>query len=284
MLAFVARDRNRHMSDDRFRYMRCTLCAVLFLKDVPVDLALYYPASYYPLQPTVAALRAASRFEEYKLDFVRQTHQSGRLLEIGPGAGGFALLASEAGYSVSVLEMPGPGTDWLQERLDVSVNVAEEPLELLPSLGSFDVIALWHSWEHLGDPWGALGLLAGALSAGGVLIIATPNPTSLQLRVLGARWTHIDAPRHLVLCPPSTLVLATAQRGLNLHRLELTDRSARGWNRFGWEESLGNLTRNRVVSGLLRRVGTVVARLLRKFELRASRASTYTLVVRSPEP
>jgi 2-polyprenyl-3-methyl-5-hydroxy-6-metoxy-1,4-benzoquinol methylase len=279
-LAYVASDRNRRISDLRFLYRRCVVCGVLFLDDVPADLSPYYPDSYYPLQPSVDALRAATRFEEYKLDFVHLTHRSGRLLEIGPGAGGFALLASEAGFSVSVVEMPGPSTDWIRDRLDVSVHVSDNPVELVPSLGSFDVVALWHSWEHLRDPWRALDLVAAALSPGGTVIIATPNPTSLQLRLLGARWTHLDAPRHLVLSPPSTLALAAAQRGLRLHRLDVSDRSARGWNRFGWEESLAHLSHNELVASSLHRCGTVVARLLRGTETQANRASTYTLVVR----
>jgi SAM-dependent methyltransferase len=278
--AYVARDLNRHIAETRFHYLRCTVCGVLFLSDAPSDLSLYYPGSYYPVHATVDDLRVASRFEQYKLDFVRRTHRSGRLLEIGPGGGGFALLASEAGVAVSVLEMPGPNASWIGDQLDVSVHVAEDPLSALPSLGTFDVIALWHSWEHLRDPWGVLECAAGALSEGGSLIIASPNPTSLQLGIFGARWTHLDAPRHLLLSPPAVIVLAAAQHGLRLDHLDMADRSARGWNRFGWEQSLGNLSRILAVSLLLRRIGTCIARVLKNVETRAARASTYTLILR----
>ena len=279
-LEHVARDLNRRIGEVRFHYLRCDLCRLVFLDDVPVDLSPYYPASYYPLQKTVAELREASRFEQFKLDFVHLSHRSGRLLEIGPGAGGFALLASEAGFDVSVLEMPGPGADWIEDRLKVSVHLAEDPLSVLPTLGQFDVITLWHSWEHLRDPWGVLDAAAAALSEGGSLIIATPNPDSLQMRVFGARWTHLDAPRHLVLSPPGVLVLAASQRGLRLWHLEMADRSARGWNRFGWEHSLGNLSRYPAFSKLLSTSGRAVARALRNLETRSTRASAYTLILR----
>jgi 2-polyprenyl-3-methyl-5-hydroxy-6-metoxy-1,4-benzoquinol methylase len=279
-LAYIARDFNRHISQDRFHYLRCAVCDLLFLSDVPSDLSPYYPDSYYPVHATADDLRAASRFEQYKLDFVRRTHASGRLLEIGPGAGGFALLAGEAGFAVDVLEMPGPSASWIGEHLDVSVHLAEDPLSVLPSLGHFDVITLWHSWEHVRDPWGVLDCCAAALSEDGILVIASPNPSSLQIRLLGARWTHLDAPRHLVLSPPDVLVLAALQRGLRLEHLEMADRSARGWNRFGWEQSLGNLSGSPTLSLWLRRTGTVIARLLRNVEIRSKRASTYTLILR----
>ena len=279
-LAYVARDLNRHITEVRFHYVRCIVCGLLFLTDVPSDLSAYYPDSYYPAHESLDDLRVASQFEQYKLDFVRRTHRSGRLLEIGPGAGGFALLATEAGFAVSVLEMPGPNAIWIGEQLDVSVYLAADPLSVLPSLGTFDVITMWHSWEHLRNPWCVLDCAATALSDGGVLIVASPNPTSLQARILGTRWTHLDAPRHLVLSPPAILVMAAAQRGLRLDHLDMADRSARGWNRFGWEQSVGNLSDNPAVSLWLRRVGRGIARVLRKLETRAARASTYTLILR----
>ncbi len=279
-LAYIARDLNRHITEARFHYLRCSVCGLLFLRDVPSDLSLYYPDSYYPMHASIDDLRVASRFELYKLDFVRRTHGSGRLLEIGPGAGGFALLASEAGFAVSVLEIPGPSAVWIGEHLDVSVHLADDPLSALPSLGTFDVITLWHSWEHLRDPWGVLDCAAAALSEEGILIIASPNPTSLQIRIFGARWTHLDAPRHRLLSPPAVLVLAAAHRGLCFDHLDMADRSARGWNRFGWEQSLGNLSDIATVSLWLRRTGICIARVLRNIETRAGRASTYTLILR----
>ena len=279
-LAYVARDFNRRITEVRFHYLCCRVCGSLFLYDVPTDLSRYYPDSYYPLHASVDDLRVASRLEQYKLDFVLRTHNSGRLLEIGPGAGGFALLASEAGFAVSVLEMPGPSAVWIGDHLDVSVHVSDDPLSALPSLGSFDVITLWHSWEHLREPWGVLKSAAAALSEEGILIIASPNPAAFQMRLLGARWTHLDAPRHLVLSSPAVLVLVAQRYGLRLDHLDMADRSARGWNRFGWEQSLGNLSHLRAVSFALRRAGACIARVLKHFETRAGLASTYTLILR----
>ena len=105
--------------------------------------------------------------------------------------------------------MPGPNAIWIGEQLDVSVYLAADPLSVLPSLGTFDVITMWHSWEHLRNPWCVLDCAATALSDGGVLIVASPNPTSLQARILGVRWTHLDSSRTALLRVPSAIVPAT---------------------------------------------------------------------------
>nr|MDQ6915654.1 class I SAM-dependent methyltransferase [Actinomycetota bacterium] len=62
--------------------------------------------------------------------------------------------------------------------------------------GSLDAITCWHVFEHVADPGVATGRLADWLRPGGVLLAATPNLASLQARLGGPRWFHLDLPRH----------------------------------------------------------------------------------------
>ena len=43
------------------------------------------------------------------------------------------------------------------------------------------------------------------INPGGIILIATPNPSSFAFRLLGRFWPHIDAPRHINLIPESLL-------------------------------------------------------------------------------
>jgi hypothetical protein len=52
--------------------------------------------------------------------------------------------------------------------------------------------------EHLDDPGAALSRLRGWLRPGGGLLVGVPNLDSLQARIGGARWYHLDVPRHRV--------------------------------------------------------------------------------------
>jgi SAM-dependent methyltransferase len=62
--------------------------------------------------------------------------------------------------------------------------------------GSLDAATLWHVLEHVEDPGAALATITGWLRPGGMLLVGVPNLASVQARVGGARWYHLDVPRH----------------------------------------------------------------------------------------
>src|SRR5262245_17570221 len=107
--AFEARDINRKISGESFKYFRCKGCGFLFLDPIPRDLGRYYPAGYYgsPPETEESLAGAAAAVEGYKLDFLKQAARGSgkRVLEIGPSMGGFAVLAKRAGFEVEVIEM-----------------------------------------------------------------------------------------------------------------------------------------------------------------------------------
>ncbi|HVF77383.1 MAG TPA: methyltransferase domain-containing protein, partial [Solirubrobacteraceae bacterium] len=49
---------------------------------------------------------------------------------------------------------------------------------------------------HLDDPGAALERIASWLRPGGLLVVGVPNLGSVQARAGGARWYHLDVPRH----------------------------------------------------------------------------------------
>lgn len=273
-------DFNRRLSMTWFTYYQCDSCRSLLLAEPPADLDRYYPRGYYDLPTTEAALALAAERERYKLDIVQRFVQRGRLAEIGPGAGGFAYLAKQAGFEVETIEMDARTSDYLRLVAGVGVtNSADASAELTRS-GSFDVIALWHVVEHLPDPRETLRAAASALSPGGVLVLAAPNPDSMQFRVFRANWTHLDAPRHLQLIPASAICEEASAWGLQPVLETTSDIGGLGWNGFGWENSIRNLAFRMgrpMVSNLPARI---VRRLVGPIERRAMNGSTYTLVLR----
>jgi SAM-dependent methyltransferase len=61
----------------------------------------------------------------------------------------------------------------------------------------FDVITLWHVLEHLPDPVQTIEECRRILKPGGLFVIALPNFDSLQARLSGKYWFHLDIPNHL---------------------------------------------------------------------------------------
>ena len=279
---FRTRDLNRRVSEETFDYYRCPGCGLIFLSPVPADLGKYYQADYYhgASPPALSDLAAAARkWEGYKIGIVRRFAPDGRLLEIGPGSGGFAYLAKESGYETEVIEMDEGSCQYLRDVVGVSVIQSNDAAAAMNDggLGPYDVIALWHVIEHLSDPLATIDAAAARLSPGGILAVAAPNPASFQFRLLGRHWTHVDAPRHVMLIPLETLLRRGEARGLKPVLVTTSDEGAVYWNRFGWEESLFNLT-TRWRRNLLRKIGAGLTSLFSPLERGGLRGSAYTVV------
>jgi 2-polyprenyl-3-methyl-5-hydroxy-6-metoxy-1,4-benzoquinol methylase len=282
-LRLTATDRNRRLSAEHFRYWECQRCGVIFLSPVPDDIGRFYPPDYYRLPASRDELVRVSRpHEAYKIDLLRSLTPAGRLVEVGPGIGGFAALAQDAGYGVEVIEMDAGASAFLRTTVGVDVHETGDAAGALRREGPFDVVAMWHVIEHLPDPFDALRAVSEALAPGGVALIAAPNPEALQFRLFGSRWTHLDAPRHLFLIPIPTLLEAAEALHLEVVLVSTTDPGTLGWNLFGWRETMAHSLRSRYPAHALRLLGTVPAKLAAPLERRGRRGTTYTVALRRP--
>ena len=278
--ALVATDRNRRLSEDRFTYYRCSSCRTLQLVPVPTDLARYYTAEYYAVPEDRAALVAASGAERYKLDLIRPLVPAGRLIEVGPAVGGFAAVMQDAGYDTSAIEMDADCCRFLRDVVRIAVQETDDPAAALATGGPYDVIAMWHVIEHLPNPREVLTAAAAALSPGGVIALAAPNPQAFQFRVFGRRWAHLDAPRHLFLVPLDEMAQVGRALGLEVALATTRDEGTLHWNTFGWRETLAAFGEGRYLRGGMRVIGSALTRAAEPIERRGRRGSTYTLILR----
>ena len=279
-LHFRVGDLNRRITDDIFDYYRCVSCGIIFLDPVPLNLGRYYPSDYYQVPTSLQKLALAAEPEQYKIDFVRRFTSGGSLLEIGPAYGSFCYLAKQAGFKVDAIEMDAGCCRFMNEVVGINAIHSIDTEAALRSAGPYDVIALWHVVEHLSNPWEAMKLFAQRLNPGGLLVMAAPNPDAFQFRVFGRFWTHLDAPRHLELIPSATLSEHARQLGLKPLLITTTDEGSLGWNAFGWEMSLHNLSGSRFVKRGLRLIGNIVSRIVAPIEHAERRGSAYTAVFR----
>jgi len=235
-----ANDYNRRISEKVFSYHRCPSCGLIYLVNVPEDLGKYYPASYYAIPKDRESLLENSAQEQYKLEIVQQFINKGRLLEIGPAWGTFACLAKQSGFDVDVIEMDTKCCDFIQNKLGIKAIQSNNIVATLEGFSGYDVITLWQVVEHLSDPCETLKTAAEKLLPGGILVVSTPNPEAFQFKIMGARWPHVDAPRHLNLIPKEVLVDFLKRYDLELIMETTDDQGGRSWNKFGWQRRLMN--------------------------------------------
>ncbi len=117
-----------------------------------------------------------------EFNFMSQLPIAGRrLLDIGAGAGLFAALASEHGWSVTALD---PALD--QEVLVGRPNITaiRGTADDLPINEQFDVVTMWDVIEHVTTPVKAIIDARSRIKDGGWLVIETGNYRSAD-RVLG---------------------------------------------------------------------------------------------------
>jgi SAM-dependent methyltransferase len=270
--AFMIGDRNRQLGPGRFDYRRCERCATIFIAAVPADLWRYYASEGYGRYADAAP--QVLGYERAKLAMLERHVSRGALVEVGPGSGTFARLAAQAGFEVTVIERDPAYAESLAG--EVSAVLSDDPALALAALpGPADAIVMWHALEHLPQPSRVLDAAVRALGANGVLAISTPNPASLQFRLLGGRWMHVDAPRHLQLIPLGVLRGALSERGLTMVAMTTTDPVGKALNLMGWERALrpGSSRRANRISTLAAGALTVASKPI---EARGLMGAAYT--------
>jgi SAM-dependent methyltransferase len=108
------------------------------------------------------------------------------------------------GWSVTGLDAAATAVNRIRDELGFPALLGSLPHpELTP--GSFDVVTMWHSLEHVHDPLAVLREARRVHVPGGRLIAAVPNIESLPFYVFGRSWFGLDLPRHLTHFSPKTL-------------------------------------------------------------------------------
>ena len=216
---------DRSVSQETFTIAQCAGCGLQFTNPRPdaASIGKYYESAAYVSHNSAArglvnrAYRVARYFTmRRKVALITKLNggRAGRLLDYGCGTGHFLARAKRTGWQVTGLE-PHAGA-----RQDAAARVGQPILEAaalaaLPP-ASFDVVTLWHVLEHVHTLQETVSQLVKSLKPGGYLLIAVPNPDSLDAQHYRQYWAAYDVPRHLYHFVPATMRPLLAQHGLRL--------------------------------------------------------------------
>jgi 2-polyprenyl-3-methyl-5-hydroxy-6-metoxy-1,4-benzoquinol methylase len=197
------------LSSDRFEVRRCPTCHLVHVspRPDPEHLASYYPDGYFGKRHPVFK----DFFMDIRVGAMPPLMTGGRVLDIGCGRGDFLMACRRKGWQVAGVEQAGAPIMELRQSLGLDVVATTEILSLPDA--SFDVVTMWHVFEHMADPRETLRNAYRLLRPGGRIIIEVPNFGSWQARMGPRDWFHLDVPRHLLHFERPTLAAMLAAEG-----------------------------------------------------------------------
>lgn len=236
-IIFVACD---HATGNKFKLVKCTSCGLVSTYPKPKDAKL---DGYYLAKHRQKKGKLFGNFFEILVSFFRQrrvkmllTHkQSGRVLDVGCGRGLELKMLAAKGFEVYGIERPW--RKWSDPKGKIKIKI-KKLIDCHFPEQFFNLITFWHSLEHLDNPNAALGEVKKILKNNGFLVIELPNFSSLQARLFGKFWFHLDVPRHLYHFTMTTLEKMLKNNGFKIISWK---KFSFEYDLFGFSQSLLNL-------------------------------------------
>lgn len=201
---------NDPQTREKFSILQCEKCGLGHTVPQPIDLGRYYAYPYYGNRHGFTLRHCINR-RLGRIGYVLPVKKGGSLLDIGCGDGSFLLAARKKGWHVAGTELnPLPGRE---QGLDVKGDVEE-----ITGGQQFDCITMWHTLEHMRNIPAMLGEVSRLLKPNGRVIIAVPDFGGIQARLFGARWLHVDVPRHLYHFDAASLGFCLEAAGFAMER------------------------------------------------------------------
>lgn len=179
-----------------FQMLSCRGCKTLYTSQLPdAETAEDYD-SYYGAGNLSAPDFINRRLDELMSEFA-QYKQSGRLLDVGFGAGTLMEAARRGGWTALGVEVSRSAAEHVHglgfEVFCGTLHEARYPDNY------FDVVTASEVLEHVPDPQLVLNEIARVVRPGGLLWGTTPHGRGLSAHMLGLKWSVVSPPEHLQL-------------------------------------------------------------------------------------
>lgn len=176
------------VTGQQFDVLKCVVCGIGITVPAPEQLQPHY-AEYYGSRHGITA-GFCDRRRIAVITKMLGPGRGRRLLDIGCGEGTFLEAARKRGWEAIGTELNAAPAQ--QRGLEV-FNTLDECAER----GPFHCVTLWHSLEHMEDPWAVIARIRRLVADDGLMLIAVPDFDGLQSKTFGSSWLHLDLPRHL---------------------------------------------------------------------------------------
>jgi SAM-dependent methyltransferase len=175
----------------------CQSCTVTFLAQISAveESTQYYESEYQITAPDYISTEKRRIFrlpEQIKLiaKLAQLKPPPAAALDIGCDKGYFLDEMRRYGYAVAGVEPSSAARNYCSNLgLDVKKNIDE-------ITGTYDIVTLWHTLEHVGEPLEFLSRVCRCLDRNGIIAIRVPDFGCLWRKIFGPHWIWFQAHNH----------------------------------------------------------------------------------------
>lgn len=215
------KDFRYNLNNISFNIVKCTDCNLVYLNTRPLkeNMGGFYPEGYYPKENVLQRiLKPIFQRNLSKVKTIASHKRAGRLLEIGCGDGDLLLLLKKQGFLTYGVDISRAACSLTEQKIGGNVFNGEVA-DFNFCANFFDVIAMNHSFEHVGSPTECLKELKRISKESGVLFISVPNIECFQFKLWKEKASLLDIPRHLYLYSPTTLKSMIEKSGFRVVKM-----------------------------------------------------------------
>jgi SAM-dependent methyltransferase len=236
---------------EEFEYIECSQCGCLQIAEQPKDMSKYYPAKYY--DPEEEAYQKSKMINNFVpklilktgrilgkgigislaqlyngpglLESIVRTHadSDSRILEVGCGKGVLIATLEKWGYKNVI------GADlYAGRKINKDLQICKTNIDAFTQ-GSFDLVILDHSFEHMPNQQQTLKEIHNRLGATGTCLIRIPIKSDYIWKRYGINWAQIDAPRHFFIHTLKSFKILANQAGFEIEKTIFDSTSFQFW-------------------------------------------------------
>lgn len=159
-----------------------------------------------------------ARFQN-RIQRIENRIQKGNILDIGASVGQFLFVARASGWDVSGIELSEGAAGTAAKKYGIKMHVgAIETANFCDNF--FDVVTLWHVFEHFSEPLQSLGKIHNLLKRDGLLVMELPNIGSNEALKNKEGWSYLRPGEHLFHYTPDSITHVMEKVGFKIEAVE----------------------------------------------------------------
>ena len=223
---------------DNYKLMKCNHCRSSFiyprLSDEEIKSTYteeYFTDSYYKDYQESGKPYMEKIFQQLNIDgYIRSNT---RLLDIGCASGYFLSLVRTKGVKVLGVEMSEHWKKFAKDNYGIDILIGD--FTQISLEGKFDVITMFHVFEHIVDIPKAISELDSILKDDGIIVIEVPYINGIGSRLKGRNWRQLNPPNHINFFTKKGFKSLFMRSGFNVFKVSTNSNNSQSIvNSFPW--------------------------------------------------